>query len=111
MEWIIKIIANGLVILGLSRLLDGVKVNGFVSAIFAAVLFSLVNTFLRPALLFISFPINLLTLGLFTFVINALLVLLVSNLMKSFQVKNFWWALIFSICMSIASVLLSQFGL
>ncbi|MDP5169553.1 MAG: phage holin family protein [Bacteroidia bacterium] len=111
MDWIIKILANGLLILGLSRILEGIKVQGFTAAVIAAVLFSLVNTFIRPVLLFVSFPVNLLTLGLFTFVINALMVLLVGKFMTSFQVRDFWWALVFSVCMSIGSVLLSMFGI
>ncbi len=111
MDWLIKIVANGLVILGLSRLLEGVRVDGFGGAIIAAVLFALVNTFIKPFLLLISFPVTILTLGLFTFVINALLVMLVAKLMKSFDIRDFWWALIFSIGMSVGSVLLSMIGI
>lgn len=111
MEWIIGILVNGLLILGLSRLLSGIKVSGFTNALVASLLFALVNTFIKPILLFVSIPLTILTLGLFTFVINALMVLLVSKLMKGFEVKDFGWALIFSIALSIGSTVLGWFGL
>ncbi|MEL7340550.1 MAG: phage holin family protein, partial [Bacteroidota bacterium] len=73
-------------------------------------LFAIVNTFVKPLFLLITIPVNILTLGLFTFVINALMVLLVGKLMSSFTVKDFWWALIFSLGMSVASTMVGWFG-
>jgi putative membrane protein len=88
-------------------LLPGVRVSGFGSALWAAVALGVVNVVIRPLLLFLALPINILTLGLFTFVINALIILLVAALVPGFQVSNFWWALLFSIILSIVVSLLS----
>lgn len=110
MDFIISILVNGLVILGLSKILEGVKVEGFTSAAIAALLFALVNTFVKPLLILVTIPVNILTLGLFTFVINALMVMLVGKLMKSFTVRDFWWALVFSLGMSVAATMLGWFG-
>lgn len=110
MDFLISILINGLIILGLSRILEGIKVEGFTSAAIAALLFAIVNTFVKPLFLLITIPVNILTLGLFTFVINALMVLLVGKLMNSFTVKDFWWALIFSLGMSVASTMVGWFG-
>jgi len=64
-------------------------------------LFTIVSTFIRPILLFLTLPINVLTLGLFTWVVNALLILLVAAIVPGFRVKGFGWALIFSIVLTI----------
>lgn len=110
MDFILSILVNGLIIFGLSKVLEGVKVEGFTSAAIAALLFAIVNAFIRPLLLLVFSPLTFLTLGLFVFVINALLVMIVGKMMKSFHVEGFWWALIFSIGMSIGSTLIGWFG-
>lgn len=110
MEFIISLFLNGLLILGLSRILEGIQVEGFTSATIAALLFAIVNTFVKPLLVLITIPVNILTLGLFTFVINALMVILVGKLMNSFSVKDFWWALLFSLGMSVGSTVIGWFG-
>src|ERR1043166_820579 len=83
--------------------LPGVMVSGFWVAVLTALVLGLVNAFLKPLLLFLTLPINLLTFGLFTFVINALLVLLVSYIIPGFQVANFWWALLFSVVLALVN--------
>jgi putative membrane protein len=75
----------------------GVKLNGFVPALLAALVLGLVNAVIRPVLLILTLPINILTLGLFTLVINALLILLTSALVPGFSVSGFWSALVFAI--------------
>ena len=62
-----------------------------------AVVIGLINTFLRPVFILLTLPINILTLGLFTLVINALLIMLASSLVPGFQVANFGWAMLFSV--------------
>lgn len=89
-------------------LLPGVRLSGFVAALATAVVLGLVNAFLKPLLILLTLPINILTLGLFTFVINALLILLVSSVVPGFRVDGFWWALAFSLLLSVIhAVLLS----
>ncbi len=78
-------------------LLPGVRVDDFFAALVAAVVIGLINTFLRPVFILLTLPINILTLGLFTLVINALLIMLASSLVPGFQVANFGWAMLFSV--------------
>ena len=63
---------------------------------------------LKPLLILITLPINILTLGLFTFVINALLVLLASSVIKGFEVSGFWTAMLFSVVLSVVSYILNK---
>ena|SRR3989344_930208 len=83
-----------------AAILPGVQV-GVWSALGAAIVLGLVSTFIKPILLFLTLPINILTLGLFTWVINALVILLVAAIVPGFRVKGFGWALIFSVVLTI----------
>ncbi len=103
---LINWILSGLVILAAAYLLPGVHVAGFQSALVAALVLGIINAFLKPILLILTLPITLLTLGLFTFVINALLILLASSLVPGFKVDGFLWALILSIFLSVANIFL-----
>ena len=96
-----------LVILGLSSITPGIKVASFSAALVAALVLGLINLIIRPVILFFTLPINILTLGLFTFVINASLILLTASLVSGFEVKNFWWALILSLVISIVNWVLT----
>src|SRR3989339_454693 len=96
-NWIILTLA----VLGTSYILPGVSVSGFWAAFITALVLGVVNVVIKPILLFLTLPINLLTLGVFTFVINALLILLVSAIVPGFSVVNFWWALLFSIVITV----------
>lgn len=78
-------------------LLPGVSLSGFLAALVAAVVLGFVNAILRPILIILTLPVNLLTLGLFTLVINALLIMLTSAVVPGFGVASFWWALLFGI--------------
>lgn len=90
-------------------LLEGIHVTGFFSALFAAAVLGFLNAFFRPILFILTLPINLLTLGLFTFVINAVLLKMVSGLLSGFQVADFWSALGGSLVISLVSWLLNSF--
>ncbi|CAJ0791590.1 hypothetical protein LMG7141_02533 [Ralstonia condita] len=101
--WVI----NALALLLVAYLLKGIHINGFGSALIAALVLGLVNTLIRPVLVILTLPVTLLTLGLFIFVINALLFLFVGNLLAGFQVASFGAALLGSILYSVISWLLS----
>jgi putative membrane protein len=79
-----------------ARILPGVHVAGFGTAIAAAIVLGAVNAFIRPVLLIVTLPINLLTLGFFTFVIVGGCVELAAWLVPGFTVDSFWWALAFA---------------
>lgn len=101
MKILINILVSSVAVFVTAHLLRGVTVDGFGTAIVVAVVLGLVNGFLGPALLLLTLPINILTLGLFTFVITGLLVMLTARLVPGFQVASFSWALGFAFVLSI----------
>ena len=89
-------------------LIDGIRVAGFFSALCAAALLGIFNAVLRPVFLILTLPINILSFGLFTFVINAALLKMVSGLIRGFDVYGFWPAVIGSLVISLVNGLLSD---
>jgi len=104
---LIKWIVNAVAVVITAYLLPGVRLSGFFAALVTALVLGLVNVFIRPLLLLLTLPLNILTLGLLTFVINALLILLTSALVPGFEVRGFWWALLFSLVLSIINYALN----
>ncbi|MBW2618344.1 MAG: phage holin family protein [Deltaproteobacteria bacterium] len=106
LRWLINTVA----LLAVVWLVGGIRVDGFGSAIIAAAIIGLLNAFLRPLLYLIALPLIILTLGLFTFVVNGLMLLLAASILPGFHVAGFWagvWgALLFSIVSWILSHLL-----
>lgn len=102
LKWLIMAIS----ILASAYLIPGVTVSGFFAALWVALFLGIVNVLVKPVLILITLPINIVTLGLFTFVINALLILLASSAIKGFQVTGFWIAMLFSIVLSAINYLL-----
>lgn len=100
------LVINTLAVLATAYILPGVNVAGPAQALLVAIVLGLVMTYIRPVILFLTLPVNVLTLGLFTFVVNALLILVISAIVPGFRVENFWWALTFSLVLSIVSSLL-----
>jgi putative membrane protein len=96
-------------ILVASYILDGIEVAGFFSAFFAAAILGVLNAFFRPIIIILTLPINILTLGLFTFVINALMLQMASGVISGFQVNGFWSAVFGSLVISLISWLLNSF--
>ncbi len=90
-------------------LLSGIHVDGFLSAFLAAAMLGILNALFRPIALLITLPINVLTLGLFTFVINALMLKMASGLISGFDVHGFGSAIVGSLMVSIISWLLNSF--
>ena len=101
-------ILNSVALLAVAYLLPGIVVASFGSAMFAALILGLVNMLVRPVLVLLTLPITIVTLGLFLFVINALLFWFVGSVLKGFQVQGFWWAVGGAILYSIISGLLSN---
>lgn len=107
MEIVIKILINGFAVFLTAYLLRGVTVKNFGNALLVAIVLSVVNAIIRPVFVFFTIPITILTLGLFILVINALLIMLVDVIVPGFKVKNFWWALLFSVILSVINSMLS----
>ena len=91
-------------------LVPGITVENFMSAMLVCVILALINTFIKPLLQFISLPINILTLGLFTFVINALLLWLAGVVTPGFEVDGFLSALLGSIILAVLSIGINKIG-
>jgi putative membrane protein len=103
MKIILNILVSAVAVLVTGRLLSGVTIDGFGTAIAVAIVLGLVNAVLAPVLLILTLPLNVLTLGLFTFVIIGGLVLLVSAMVPGFKVASFWWALGFAFVLAIVN--------
>lgn len=101
-----ELILNAIALILASRLIPGIAVTDFTSAFLAAVVIALINTFLKPVLVILTFPVTLLTLGLFRLVLNALLFALASSFVSGFAVSGFWAALLGSIVYSLLASLL-----
>jgi len=105
LRWLILTAA----VLAASWLLDGIRVSGIFPAILAAALLGIFNAVLRPLLILLTLPLTILTLGLFTFVINALLLLLVSAVIPGFDVLGFWTAVVGALIIGVTSWLINRF--
>jgi putative membrane protein len=109
MSGIIRFLLSGLAVLLTAYLLPGVTVEGYGYALLVAVILSLANFIVKPILVILTIPITIITFGLFLLVINALIILLVDYLILSgFQVDGFWWALAFSLILSIFNSLFAD---
>lgn len=101
MNFFIRMILSAISILLASYLLPGVVVDGFFAAFVVAILLALLNATLRPLLIVLTIPITVVTLGLFLLVINVLIIMLADYIVPGFAVNGFWWALLFSLIVSI----------
>lgn len=110
MKFIVKIIISAFAVMIASYVLPGVKVDTFTTALLVALVFSFLNTFVKPLLIVLTIPVTIFSFGFFLLVINALIVLLASSIIPAFHVAGFWWALAFSIIMTVAVSLLEALG-
>lgn len=90
-------------------LLPGIHLTNFATAFVVALVFGILNAIVRPILIVLTLPVNILTLGLFTFVINAIVVSISALVVPSFRVESFGWALLFSIVLSLVNMGINRF--
>src|SRR5690625_2817009 len=100
------LLINSIVIFFGAYLLRGIYVQNFWTAIGVAILLSLINTFIKPVILFLTLPLTILTLGLFILVINAWILMVIDKLIEGFGINNFGWAVVFSIFISVVNAVL-----
>jgi len=105
MKLILKWLLSAAALLAVAHLYSGVVVTSFTSALIAAFVIGLFNTLLRPVLVLLTLPVTVVTLGLFLFVINALLFWAASGLLDGFNVRGFWAALLGSLIYSVLMVI------
>ncbi|WP_375586230.1 phage holin family protein [Cyclobacterium xiamenense] len=103
---LLQLAVAGLVIIFTAYLLPGIMVDDWITGVIIAALLALLNITVKPVLIFLTIPITVLTLGLFLLVINALLVMLAASMIHGFAVDNFWWALLFSLVLSLVNSIL-----
>lgn len=108
MNFIIKLFISSIIVFALSYFLPGVHVTSIVEALWVAVVLGLLNTFLKPVLVFLTIPVTLFTLGLFLLVINAIIVLICDYFIPEFQVDGFITALFFSVLLSLSQSILNK---
>jgi len=101
-------ILNAVALLAVAYLLPGITVASFGSAMWAALILGLVNMLIKPVLILLTLPITIVTLGLFLFVVNALLFWFVGSMLTGFKVNGFWWAVIGAIVYSLISGFLTN---
>ena len=105
MRWVLTAFALWLT----SQLVPGIRIGGPGSVFFAALVLGVLNAFLRPLVLFVTLPINLLTLGLFTLIINGFMLWLTSEVVRGFEVHGLWSAVCGALLLSLISFVLNLF--
>lgn len=110
--FILRILLSAVAVVVASLLIPGVEVTGWWDAVLVALVLSILNAFVKPILVFLTLPATVVTFGLFLLVINTVIILLADTIVSGFTVDSFWWALLFSLIMSlINSFFASQAGL
>ena len=105
MNILVNWLVSTLVVIIAAYLLPGVHVENFWTALVVAVVLGILNLLLKPLLILLTLPVTIVTFGLFLLVINALLILLTSSIVPGFTVDGFWWAMLFSILLSLINLL------
>ena len=108
MKLILKLLINAVAVFIIAHVLNGVSVDGYVTAIIVAVVLSILNVLVKPILVILTLPITIITLGLFLLVINAAIILLADKLIDGFAVNNIWTAIVFSILLMILQSILNS---
>jgi putative membrane protein len=100
MKFLIKVLITAVNAFLLAYILPGISINNFLTAILVAFVLALLDAIVKPLLVLFTLPATIFTLGLFLFVINACIILLDDYFVKGFKVDGFWYALLFSVCLS-----------
>ncbi len=111
MKLLLRILLTAIAVVVLANILPGVGVDSYWTAILVAVVLSLLNFIVKPILVILTLPVTIVTLGLFLLIINAIIILLAEYLIPGFGVEGIWWALLFSLLLSLLqSVMFSLLG-
>ena len=109
MKLIIRLLLNAVAVIIIAKLLNGIHVDSYVTAIIVAAVISILNLIVKPILVILTLPITLITLVLFLFVINGCIILLADKFIDGFSVRSLGMAIMFSILLSILQWLLQSF--
>lgn len=105
LNWLI----NAFVVFAVAYMLPGVYVESYLTALVVALILGILNILIKPVLIVLTLPITLLTFGFFLIIINALLLMLTDALLPGFAIESFWWAVFYSILVSVINVLLQRY--
>ena len=108
MRFLIRIIVIAVVSFALAQVLKGIKIDTFWTAIVFALVLAILNIFIKPLIILLTLPVTILTLGLFLFIVNALVVLLASKFVDGITISSFGWALLFSLILSFVTSILER---
>jgi putative membrane protein len=98
---LIEIVLSAIAVVVLANILPGIYVSDFLTAVVVAALLIVLNLFVKPILIIFTLPVTIFTLGLFLLVINAVIIMICDALVSGFKVDGFWYALLFSVLLSI----------
>lgn len=107
MNLIIRFLVTAVVAFFLTKILSGVHFEGFSTAIVFAIVLGILNLIVSPVLKILGLPLTIITLGLFSLVINALVILIADYFIDGMTIDGFWWAFIFSIALSLITSLVN----
>ena len=107
---ILRLVVNTISIFIVAYILPGIHIEDFTSALIVALVLAVLNVTLKPLLIIITLPFTLITLGFFLLVINAMVIFLADDWVNGFQVDGFWWAVLFSILLSVVNGILYGLG-
>lgn len=111
-KFIFRWLASAISILIIAKLFDNIYISGFIVALWAAAILGIANTIIKPVLIILTLPINIITLGLFTFVVNGLILKLSAGIVPGFRVVGLFGAIIASIVLSILNIIITDlFGI
>ncbi len=108
MTFITKLLLNAAALSITAYILPGIRFSGFWSLILAAFVLGLMNSIVKPILIFLTLPINILTLGLFTLIVNGIVLYLTAAIVSGFEISGFWTAVLGALILSIISMLLNS---
>lgn len=107
MQILIALVLNAVALLATAYIVPGVQVQNFTTALLAAIVLGIVNTFIKPILSFITAPLSIITLGLFSFVINAVMLFIVASIVKGLTIDGWLPAILGGIVLSVVSTVLN----
>lgn len=108
MRIVVSLLLNALALIATAYIVPGVSVDSFQTALLAAIVLGLLNAFIRPILLVLTLPLNIMTLGLFTFVVNAIVLWIVTLVVKGLQIESMLTTILAAIVLSVVSTALSM---
>jgi putative membrane protein len=108
MKLLAELIVRTFVLIITAYIVPGFKIGSLLSALILAVVLSILNTILKPILTFLTLPATIITLGLFTFVINAILLIIAAKIVPGFEISSFWSAIVASVVIAVVSGILNK---